>query len=365
MLRRRIVFVVVPFVAALLLATVEAHAGQISLAWDANPEPDIAGYIVEWGTAANPYANATDVGNVTAWTLVNAVDGTTYSFRVVAYNRAGERSDPSAAVSGAATGTTPEPSPSPSPNPSPAPAPTPAVSAPDMWVDAPADKSVVGPNFAIAGWAIDKGAASATGVDRVDVWAYPNPGSNAPPVFLGSATYGSTRSDLVAYAGAQFAASGFSLSVQGLPAGTYDLAVFAHSVVAGAFNAVRVVRVSVGVQVSQPQLVVDAPVPNSTVGTKFLIGGWAVDRASASGPGVNAVHVWAYPTNGGAPVFVGAAATGGIRPDVAGVLGKPFETSGYSVNGTLAVGDYNLVIFAQSTVTGTFNNSLIVPVRVR
>jgi hypothetical protein len=233
-----------------------------------------------------------------------------------------------------------------------------------MAIDVPASGAVLG-SFVVAGWALDTGAASGTGIDAVDVWAYPNPGSGAAPVLLGSATYGLSRADLVPYVGAQFASAGFSLQVRNLAAGTYDVAVFAHSTVAGAFNAVRVVRVTVSAPASLPLMVVDAPGKGAVLPTTFIIGGWALDRGAASGPGVNAVHVWAYPVNGAAPVFVGAAATGGIRPDVAGFVGQQFLACGYSVNGRLAPGDYTLAVFAQSTVTGTFNNVTTLPISVR
>jgi hypothetical protein len=85
--------------AYLLLAVQPAAAAQISIAWDANTETDIAGYVVEFGPAAAPFAQSVDVGNVTAWTLTNALPGSTYSFRVVAYNTNGERSDASLVVS--------------------------------------------------------------------------------------------------------------------------------------------------------------------------------------------------------------------------------------------------------------------------
>jgi hypothetical protein len=330
----------------------EAAAPDISIAWDANAEPDVIGYVVQWGPSTAPYVNAVDVGNVTGWTLTNPTAGTTYAFRVVAYNRAGEYSDPSAAVNGTAAATT-------------TPAPNPAASRPALAVDTPASSATLAANFVVAGWALDLGATVGTGIDQVDVWAYPNPGSGAAAVFLGTATYGVSRQDLVPYVGAQFAASGYSLQVRNVAAGTYDLAVFAHSAVAGTYNAVKTARVSVVAAGSLPQMVVDAPGKSATVPTTFTIGGWALDRGAASGAGVNAVHVWAYPLNGGAPVFVGAAATGGARPDVAGFLGQQFLNCGYSVNGKLAVGDYTLAVFAQSTVTGSFNNVTTLPISVR
>jgi hypothetical protein len=84
--------------AYLLLAVRPAAAAQVTIAWDANTETDIAGYVVEYGPAAAPFSQSADVGNTTTWTLTSALPGTNYSFRVIAYNSNGERSDASAVV---------------------------------------------------------------------------------------------------------------------------------------------------------------------------------------------------------------------------------------------------------------------------
>jgi hypothetical protein len=94
--------VVLSALAWLLLAGAAA-AAEVTLAWDANTEPDIAGYIVEYGPAAAPFTSSADVGNVTTWTLTGALPGTRYSFRVVAYNTNGDRSVPSEVVTGDTT----------------------------------------------------------------------------------------------------------------------------------------------------------------------------------------------------------------------------------------------------------------------
>lgn len=91
-------------IACVLLAAGRVNAAQITLAWDANPEPNIAGYVVEYGPSFAPFTLSVDVGNTTTWIQTNASSGVTYSFRVIAYNTFGEYSDPSAAVSGTADG---------------------------------------------------------------------------------------------------------------------------------------------------------------------------------------------------------------------------------------------------------------------
>lgn len=111
---------------------------------------------------------------------------------------------------------------------------------------------------------------------------------------------------------------------------------------------------------------IDLPVPEfaTTRGTAFMISGWAVDLSSSAGAGIEAIHVWAYPTSGAAPVFVGATTVGHARPDVAGVFGAQFTGSGYSLQGSLPEGGYNLVVFALSSVAKQFNNAAGVHIRV-
>ncbi len=64
----------------------------------------------------------------------------------------------------------------------------------------------------------------APALTRCTSWAYPLSGGSA--TFLGVATYGGVRPDVAAVHGDQFRASGFGLNIQGLPPGSYDLAVF-------------------------------------------------------------------------------------------------------------------------------------------
>ena len=57
---------------------------------------------------------------------------------------------------------------------------------------------------------------------------------------------------------------------------------------------------------------------------------------------------------------------GGVRPAVGAAYGDPFAPSGYelTVSG-LAPGVYDVVAYAHSTVTGTFNNAHVVRVTVK
>src|SRR4051812_16593763 len=68
---------------------------SVTLAWDPNPEPDIAGYILYYGVASGIYTNSINVGHVTTNTISGLVEATTYFFVVTAYDTAGLESDPS------------------------------------------------------------------------------------------------------------------------------------------------------------------------------------------------------------------------------------------------------------------------------
>jgi Tol biopolymer transport system component len=115
-----------------------------------------------------------------------------------------------------------------------------------------------------------------------------------------------------------------------------------------------------------PQVVIDIPRAHSTVRSPFMVGGWAVDLDATEGTGVTTLHAWAYPTSGGAPIFLGATAYGGARPDVAAVHGDRFKHSGYGlmVQG-LPAGDYDLAVFAWSTETMGFVAPTIVRLSIR
>jgi hypothetical protein len=83
-----------------LTSSVAAHAATLTLAWDRNPEPDIAGYVLYWGTQPGVYPYSWNVGNYTSQEIIGLADGTTYYFVATAYNTAGSMSTPSAEVSG-------------------------------------------------------------------------------------------------------------------------------------------------------------------------------------------------------------------------------------------------------------------------
>jgi len=71
---------------ALLLSPMAAYGAAVTLAWDANTEPDLAGYRIHYGTASGDYSHSIDVGNTTQYTLADLDDGVTYYLAATAYD---------------------------------------------------------------------------------------------------------------------------------------------------------------------------------------------------------------------------------------------------------------------------------------
>ena len=84
---------------ALFFVAARLEAGSVTVAWDPNPEANIAGYTVYWGTQSGVYTSSRAVTGATSLTVTNLTDGRTYYFVVQAYNTAGLRSDYSLEVS--------------------------------------------------------------------------------------------------------------------------------------------------------------------------------------------------------------------------------------------------------------------------
>jgi FG-GAP-like repeat/Calx-beta domain len=99
---------------------------------------------------------------------------------------------------------------------------------------------------------------------------------------------------------------------------------------------------------------IDVPQTGSVVSNPFMIGGWAIDPVVTSGTGVDAIHLYAYPSGGG-PIFLGAAVYGDPRGDVAALYGAQFTNSGYHLKVRLAPGSYQLTAYAHRTRTNAFD----------
>jgi hypothetical protein len=225
------------------------------------------------------------------------------------------------------------------------------VSSLRLALDAPLNGTSTVQPLVIGGWAVDLSAPSGTGVETVHVYAFPAGGGAA--TFLGAASYGGPRPDIGALFGTQFTNSGFGLVVGGLAPGAYQIQAFARSSGTGAFGAPQSVSITI---VSGARMALDAPRPGSSALQPIFLGGWAVDLSAPDGTGVDAIHVYAQPAGGGAPIFLGEASYGGARPDIGALFGARFASSGFAFTVTgLAPGSYQLLVFAHSTATGGFD----------
>ncbi len=72
-------------VAVIFSVAPAAHAQTITLAWDSNPEPEVAGYIVYAGTQSGSYDREYDAGAVTTYTVPDITAGQRYCFAIAAY----------------------------------------------------------------------------------------------------------------------------------------------------------------------------------------------------------------------------------------------------------------------------------------
>jgi hypothetical protein len=69
----------------------DARITQLTLKWDRNPEPDIAGYNVYYGIISGEYVRMKTVTDTTA--IIGVKGSRTYYFAVTAYNTNGTESD--------------------------------------------------------------------------------------------------------------------------------------------------------------------------------------------------------------------------------------------------------------------------------
>ena len=79
-------FFFLPSTFYLLPSTSRAYAATVTLAWDANNEPEVAGYRVHYGTTSRNYQYKVDVANSTSCSISGLSEGTTYFFAATAYD---------------------------------------------------------------------------------------------------------------------------------------------------------------------------------------------------------------------------------------------------------------------------------------
>lgn len=91
--RRTITSVVQGALLLLLVWTTPSFSAQVTLAWDANTEPDLAGYRIHYGTSSGVYPFSVDLRKNTGCTISDLEEGTTYFFAATAYDTHGDESE--------------------------------------------------------------------------------------------------------------------------------------------------------------------------------------------------------------------------------------------------------------------------------
>jgi chitodextrinase len=103
----RAVFVACVLIAICLLTPALSSAAQVTLAWDANTDPNITGYKLYYGTSSRSYQFSVDVGKLTNYVVTGLQQGVTYYFAATDYNVSGYESSFSNEVSTAIANVTP------------------------------------------------------------------------------------------------------------------------------------------------------------------------------------------------------------------------------------------------------------------
>ena len=78
--------------AILVVLPGSCYSAQVTIAWDANSEPEVAGYKLHYGTSAGQYPSLSDVGGQTACMLAGLQAGVAYFFAATAYDTYGNQS---------------------------------------------------------------------------------------------------------------------------------------------------------------------------------------------------------------------------------------------------------------------------------
>jgi hypothetical protein len=95
------------------------------------------------------------------------------------------------------------------------------------------------------------------------------------------------------------------------------------------------------------------------------VSGWALAENGATPPGIETIHVWAFPVSGGAAQFVGVPTLGISRPDVGAIYGPGYENAGFDLTpATLASGTWDIAVFAKMTGVASFSPPRVIRITI-
>jgi N-acetylmuramoyl-L-alanine amidase len=221
------------------------------------------------------------------------------------------------------------------------------------WVDidAPTAGATLSGTTAISGWTLE--GLNAAGPNAIASVAVLVDGTQ-----VGTATYGSNRSDVCASLtgrpGCPNVGWTYNLNVNGLAAGSHTLKVVATDTAAVSGSS----QVTFMVAAIVPWVDIDAPAAGATLSGTTAISGWALEGLNAAGP--NAISTVAVLVDG---TQVGTATYGSNRSDVCGALtgrpGCPNVGWSYNLNVTsLSAGSHTLKVVATDTASVSGSNQV-------
>jgi hypothetical protein len=100
--KQTVTFIISASLFLLALFPPRLTASELTLAWDPNAEPDLAGYNIYYGIQSGYYDFVIDAGNVTQYTITGLEPETLYYIALTAYDTSNNESDFSNEVSGVA-----------------------------------------------------------------------------------------------------------------------------------------------------------------------------------------------------------------------------------------------------------------------
>ncbi|MBK9092476.1 MAG: SBBP repeat-containing protein [Anaerolineae bacterium] len=235
-------------------------------------------------------------------------------------------------------------------------------------IDRPPRNSTVTGSITIFGYAIDLNSGTGTGIDQVHIYL---DGPYGTGHIIGAAQYGLSRPDVGNYYHDQrFTPSGWQLAwnTTGVTPGAHSLYLYAHRTTDNRWSLFGPHNITVaGPPTRTPTVTptptyapnviapIETPQDGAAVSGSVTISGYAIDRNSRTGTGVNTVHLYLDGPYG-TGTFLGQAEYGLSRPDIGTRYGNArFTPSGWRLVwnvGNLSYGTHRLYLYARRSTDG-------------
>lgn len=235
-------------------------------------------------------------------------------------------------------------------------------------IDNPRSGGTVGSQVTISGYAIDRNSGTGTGIDQVHIYLDGPYGTGS---IIGAAQYGLSRPDVGNFYGDQrFTPSGWQLvwNTANVSPGAHSLYLYAHRTTDNRWSLFGPHNITVvGLPTPTPTVTptptyapnviapIETPQDGAAVAGSATILGYAIDRNSRTGTGINAVHLYLDGPYG-TGTFLGQAEYGLSRPDIGTRYGNArFTPSGWRFVwnvGNLSYGTHRLYLYARRSTDG-------------